>query len=155
MSKKFLTAAVAGLSIVAFSVFSFGNALALDDGSEAASEPLTSPITLCNAAKASYKQEVAATRAKGMSLQLTREEIQQSIQEIKDYRDAICDQADALTSAVKLCKEAKKNYNRDVKQARATALSLHLSRGTLKQQLRNIKDYRDLVCKEAKTERRS
>lgn len=155
MSKKFLTVAVAGLSIVAFSVFSLGNALALDDGSESDSEALTSPITLCKTAKATYKKEVAATKAKGMSLQLTKEEIQQSIQEIKDYRDAICDQAEALTSAVKLCKEAKKSYSRDVKDAKAVALSLHLSKTDLKQKLRNIKDYRDLVCKEAKTEKKS
>lgn len=160
MSKKFIAATVAGLSLLAFSVFSFSNALALShETGDMWSAPLTSPRTLCREARANYRRDVEQERAKGLSSQLPQEDIDLSIQAIKDYRMQVCAEAAALTSSVKLCKEAKKNYRRDIKDARAKGLSSSLSaeevREEIKRMIREIKDYRIKVCKEAKAEQKA
>lgn len=156
MSKKSLGAIITSLAVVFFTVFSFSNALVLaqEGGEGETSEPLTSPRELCQEAKDSYRDDVAATRAKGLSLQLPPEEVKELIQDIKDYRKKVCAEAAALTSAVKLCKEARADFNRRTQETRAKGLSSHLSKAEIRQLLKDIRDYRKKVCDEAAEERR-
>lgn len=150
MSKKFISLFVTLISLFVFSIFSLTNALALEGDSADGSAPLTSVKTLCKQAKSNYKNDVSALKAKGLSLQLSQEEIDQMIQEVKDYRKKVCTQAAGLTSAVKLCKEAKKNYSNDVKSLKAKGLSLQISKEELDKMIQDVKDYRKKVCTEAK-----
>lgn len=152
MSKKYIAAVIAGLSLLAFSIFSFSNALALNHEGDMWSVPLTSPRTLCKEAKKNYRNEVENVRAKGLSLQIPQEEINAEIRALKDYRIQICAEVAAMTSSVKLCKEAKKNYRRDVRNMRAKGLSSQLTPEEINNTVREIKDFRKKVCKEAKAE---
>lgn len=153
MSKKFIAAVVAGLSLIAFSVFSLGNAFALShEMGDMMSAPLTSSRTLCKEARANYRRDVKNIRAKGLSLQLSEEQIDAEVAAIKDYRTQICNEAAALTSPAKLCKAATKSYRRDVKNARAKGLSSQLPQEEINRMVKEIKDYRKKVCKEAKYE---
>lgn len=155
MSKKYIAAAVAGLSLLAFSIFSFSNALALNHEGDMWGLPLTSARTLCKEARANYKRNIEQERAKGLSSSLSQEDINLNIKAIKDHRKQICAEAAAMTSSVKLCKEAKKNYRRDVKDMRAKGLSSHLPQEEIKNLIKGIKDFRIKVCKEAKAEKKA
>lgn len=155
MSKKFIAATVAGLSLLAFSIFSFSNALALSHEGDGWSVPLTSAITLCKEAKKNYRRDVEAMRAKGLSSQLPQEDIDAEIKMIRDHRKQICAEAAAMTSSVKLCKEAKKNYRRDVRAMRAKGLSSQLPQEEIDSLVKGIKDFRIKVCKEAKAEQKA
>lgn len=155
MSKKVIAAAVAGISLIAFSIFSFSNAFALSHEGDGWSVPLSSARTLCRDAKKNYKNEVENIRAKGLSLQIPQEEIDAEIKALKDYRKQICAEAAAMTSSVKLCKEAKKNYRRDVRNMRAKGLSSQWTPEEINNAVREIKDFRKSVCKEAKTEEKA
>lgn len=153
MSKKYIAATVAGLSLLAFSIFSFSNALALSH-EMGGGNPLTGPkaaIQLCKTARANYKRDVENMRAKGLSSQWAPEDIDAEIRMIKDYKKQVCAEAAALTSAVKLCKEAKKNYRRDIKDIKAKPLSSGAETWLIK----NLKDFRKKVCKEAKAEQKA
>lgn len=152
MSKKVIAATVAGISLLAFSIFSFSNAFALSHEGDEWSVPLSSAITLCKDAKKNYRNEVQSIRAKGLSLQISQEEIDAEIKALKDYRKQICAEAAAMTSSVKLCKEAKKNYRRDVRNMRAKGLSSQLPQEEINNLVKGIKDFRIKVCKEAKAE---
>lgn len=152
MSKKFISLFVTLVSLFVFSVFSLTNALALEGDASGAdgSAPLTSVKALCRQAKTNYKNDVSAAKAKGLSLQLSQEEIDQMVQEIKDYRKKVCTEAAGLTSAVKLCKEAKKNYSSEVKLLKAKGLSFQLTKKEIAKMIQEVKDYRKKVCTEAK-----
>lgn len=54
-----------------------------------------------------------------------------------------------LTGGVKVCKAAKKHFKQAMENAKAKALSMHLSKKELKQALKDIKDFRKQVCLEA------
>lgn len=152
MPKKLIAGIVAGLSLLAFSIFSFSNALALSHEGDEWPTPLSSARTLCRDAKKNYKGEVENIRAKGLSSQLPQEDIDAEIRALKDYRKQICAEAAAMTSSVKLCKAAKKNYRRDLRDMRAKGLSSQWTPEEINNAVREIKDFRIKVCREAKKE---
>ncbi len=68
---------------------------------------------------------------------------------------ALADEGDVtdsvpLTTPQELCKDAKKSYFKDLKDAKAVALSLQLSADQLKAMIDNIKSYKKKACAEAK-----
>ncbi|MBI2638863.1 hypothetical protein HYW83_04720 [Candidatus Peregrinibacteria bacterium] len=160
MSKKFITGLVASMIILSMSIFSLWNAFALAQEMDMESDETPLSYTaknLCKNARANYKTDVAAVRAKGLSSQVPPGEIKYQIDAIKDYRNRICFEAKygyppPLTSARQLCKEAKADYRQRIKDIRAVGLSLHLSKEDIKQKIQAVRDYRKQVCKEAKTE---
>lgn len=160
MSKKAIASIVAILSVIAFTLFSFSNAFALqhemNEGSASPAQPLTSAKKLCKEAKKTYKNDIAAAKAKGLSLQLPPEDIKQMLKGIKDYRESICREAAGLplSSAITLCKEAKQYYKNDIASIKAKGLSLQISPEEIKQMLKEVKDYRKKMCDAAKKEKK-
>lgn len=164
MSKKFVTGLVSAIAILALSVFSLWNAFALAQEMDIGSDGMPLSFTaanFCKKARQNYQADIAAVRAKGLSTSLSAEEIKWQIDSIKDYKKRICFEAKygyppPLTSARQLCKEAKKNYRRDIKNARAKGLSTSLSTEDLNtwiaDEVKRIRDAKKQVCKEAKTE---
>jgi hypothetical protein len=76
---------------------------------------------------------------------------------IKDYKKRVCFEAKygyapPLTSARQLCKEATKNYRRDMKDARAKGLSSQLPKEEIQTMIKSIRNTKKQLCKEAKTE---
>lgn len=160
MSKKAIASIVAILSVIAFTLFSFSNAFALqhemNEGSASPAQPLTSAKKLCKEAKRSYKNEITSIKAKGLSLQIPPEEIKQMVQGVKDYRESICREAAGLplSSAVSLCKQAKQSYKNDIASIKAKGLSLHISPEEIKQMTREVKAYRKKMCDAANREKK-
>ena len=160
MSKKTLAGAVTLLAFTAFSIFSISNALALEEEMEEgeemmSSEPLTSARQLCKEATTNLPGALRAARAKGLSLQLSPEDVNQMTQSIKDYKKSICYEAKhgkpmPLSSARQLCKEATKNLARDIRNTRAKGLSLQIAPEEIREWLKGIRDYKKNVCKEAR-----
>lgn len=197
MTKKLGFTLTAVTLVIGLTLFSISNAFALDgDGQDTA--PLTSAKQLCKAAKANYNQEIKDIKAKGLSLQMTKEQLDAELNGIKEYKAQVCQEAattkktcdnqykqnitwakakglslqlskeevdqlvqeakqeqkicngDPLTSPVELCKEATKNYNKNIKDTKAKGLSLQTTKEQLANDLKFIKDYKKLVCKEAK-----
>ncbi|GEM_PF-3860777 len=160
MPRKLIAAGISVVTMFALSIFTFGNALALDDSMDATdggSAPLTA-VSLCKDVRQNYGKRVAAIRATGLSLQLSPEEIRYRIDQLKDYKKLICFEAKygyapPLTSARQLCKEAQKDYRQRIKDIRAVGLSLQLSAEDIKAKIKAVRDYRKQVCKEAKKEK--
>lgn len=164
MSKKLITGLVSAVAVLALSAFSLWNAFALAQEMDMGSDetPLSfTAANLCKKARQSYRDDIASARAKGLSSQVPPEEIKYQIEWIKDYKKRICFEAKygyppPLTSARQLCKEATKNYRRDVKNARAKGLSSSLSSEDLRtwiaDEIKRIRQSKKQVCKEAKTE---
>lgn len=159
MSKKTLAGIITLIAFMAFSIFSISNALALEEEMEGddfveSSEPLTSARQLCKEATKNLPGEVRQAKAKGLSLQLSPEDVNQMIQFAKDYKKSICYEAKygkpmPLTSARQLCKEAKKSFASQLKNAKAKGLSLQIAPEEMKVWLKGIRDYKKNICKEA------
>lgn len=158
MSKKFITGMVSAIAVLALSAFSLWNAIALAQEMDAATAP--APLTavlLCREAKANYGSRVESIHAKGLSLQLSPEDINYQVAQLKDYKKRICFEAKygyppPLTSARQLCKEAKKNLVQDIRSAKAKGLSLQIPAEDIKAQIKAIRKFKTKICKEAKTE---
>ena len=162
MLKKILALVIASLTILTLTVFSLTSVLAQDGSSTPAPQdpmcnnspapaPLSSsPRNLCREARKNYAAEVRAAKAKGLSQNLSRADIKNWIQSIKDLRNQICAEARALTSPQDVCKAAKKNYFAQVRGIKAKGLSLHLSRQEIKQMIKDIRDYTNQVCADAR-----
>lgn len=202
MSKKMSSALIAAIMVVGLMVFSIANAFALE-GAEPDGTPLTSAKQLCKELKNNYGQTIKDIKAQAISLQLSKEQVNAMIKDVKAYKKLACSEAkDAqetckelrkgykgqvawakakglsvglsedevesiiadlkmdkkfwcgkattLTSAVKLCKQAKKTYKQDAENIKAKGLSLQLSEEEIAQQLKDLKTYKNALCKEAK-----
>lgn len=157
---KGATLFISAITIIALSAFSLWNAFALAQEMDMGSDetPLSfTAANLCKKARQSYRDDIASARAKGLSSQVSPEEIKYQIEWIKDYKKRVCFEAKygyppPLTSARQLCKEAKKNYRMDIKNARAKGLSLQIPKEEIQAWIKAIRDSKKDVCKEAKTE---
>lgn len=116
--------------------------LACDEAKDAAK--------VCKELRGGYKESVAWAKAKGISLQMPEEEVQVLLDDLKMDRKYWCGKATTLTSAVKLCKQAKKTYDQNVADIQAVAISLKLSAEQVEQEISDLKNYKDTLCKEAK-----
>lgn len=154
--KRIISTVVAAIVVLAFSVFSISNALALRNSmaKEARGSASLTAVIQCKEAKARYENDVANAKAKGLSLQLSPEDVQSMVNQVKEYRKQICYEAKygtpmPLTSARQLCKEARKNFKMQIENAKANALSLQIPADQLKLQIQAIKDFRKEICAEA------
>ncbi len=205
MSKKLIFTLISIVAVISFTIFSFANALILE-GVDANGNPLTSIKQLCKDLKGNYKQQIADIKAKGLSLQLSEEDIKKQIADASNYMHLACNEvkdmtksctklrtsykkdiawaktkglslqlsqeeinqiiADlnaakkyacgkiaTLTSPVQLCSEAKKSYNKQLADIKAKGLSLQLSKEEIHQMTKDITDYKKKVCKEAATDK--
>ncbi len=142
MSKKLTFTITAIGAIIGLTIFSFANAFALE-GADAEGNPLTSVKQLCKDLKGSYEQDVAAAKAKGLSLQLSQEDIDAMVKDIKDYKNLACHE---IQEAAKICKDLKKNYKKDVKYAKAKGLSLQLTQEEIDAIIADINANRKFYC---------
>lgn len=116
--------------------------LACDEAKDAA--------VICKELKAGYKEQAAWVKAKGLSLQISEAEVKDLLNNLKVERKYWCGKATTLTSAVKLCSEAKKSYSKDKAAINAKGISLQLSQEEIDLQLKDLKNYKNKLCKEAK-----
>lgn len=118
-------------------------------------QPLTSAVQLCKDAQKSYSEDVKYAKAKGLSNQMTKDQINQLVKDVKDYKTKVCAEAKKkpkpLTSPATLCKEASKDLSKDIKNIKAKGLSTSLSKEEIAQLIKDAKDYKTKVCKESKT----
>lgn len=154
MSKKLSLTLTAIIATIGLTTFSISNAFALD-GESPDTAPLTSAKQLCKEAQKSYYADVQYTKAKGLSNQMTKEQIDQMVKDLKDYKTKVCAEAktegsQALTTAVQLCKEAQKTYGKDVQYAKAKGLSNQMTKAQINQLVKDVKDYKTKVCAESK-----
>lgn len=154
MHKKYVSLFLSGIVIGAVTMFSLSSALAFFHGwDEQTGGPLTGPVKACEAAKKNYKQGIADAKAKGLSLQLPAEEVSRMVQEIKDFRKQVCQEAkeaaSGLSSPVQLCKRAKADYKGNLETIKAKGLSLQIPKEDIAFQIKDLKDYRKQVCAEA------
>lgn len=105
---------------------------------------------ICKELRNGYKDSVAFAKAKGLSGIVTKEEQAQILNDLKINKKYWCGKATTLTSAVKLCKEAKNSYEADKAAIDAKAISLQLTQEVVDQMKKDLKDYKSKLCKEAK-----
>lgn len=134
ISKKYITAAVAAVSVLVLGTFTVANAFTLN--SERVSiAPLSSPLTICK----TLGKQVSAIRAKGLSLHLSPADIKMQVDAAKE---ACKMQKKALSSTAQICKGIGQN----IKNIRAKGLSLHLTKDDIKKQIAAMQEYRKQVC---------
>jgi hypothetical protein len=118
-------------------------------------QPLTSAVQLCKDAQKTYGKDVQYAKAKGLSNQMTKAQINQLVKDVKDYKTKVCAESKGkvspLTSAAQLCKEAQKSYYKDVQNTKAKGLSNQITKEQIDQMVKDLKDYKAKVCAEAKT----
>lgn len=95
-----------------------------------------------------YKKSVNWAKAKGLTGTITKDELAQILEELEMEKN-MCN-GDPLTSPVKLCKEASKNYLKEVKAMKAKGLSLQMTKEELQAEIDAIKSYKKAICAEAK-----
>lgn len=95
-----------------------------------------------------YKKSVEWAKAKGLTGTITKEELTQILDELEMEKN-MCN-GDPLTSPVKLCKEASKNYYKEVKAMKAKGLSSGMTKEELQAEIDAIKAYKKAICAEAK-----
>ncbi len=96
MSKKLISFLI-GLGVMAMSVFSVTNALALTVDNEMLKPvkgiPLTSALKLCKESTANLLTRIENEHATALSLHLSNEEMQRRIYVIKEYWRQVCTEA--------------------------------------------------------------
>lgn len=156
MSKKLSLTLTAIIATIGLTTFSISNAFALN-GESPDTAPLTSAKQLCQEAKDNYKKDIAEMNEKGISLQMTTEQLAIELKEILKYKNKICKEAKkevkevkALTSAVQLCQEAKDNYKKDIANMNEKGISLQMTPEQLAIELKEILKYKNKLCQDAK-----
>ena len=159
MSKKLITFLVSTFAVLMFTIFTLSNAIVLAEETDGNNQPLTTATQLCKDLKKSFLGDVKGVKAKAISQQVSKEDIQKMVNEIRAYKKLACDEAkaeaDALTSAVKICKDLKKTFLKDAKKTKAKALSTSLSKKELQVELDQIRSAKKMACDEAKFEEKA
>lgn len=160
MSKKILTTLLASAVTVALGIFTVSNAFALNYyKSYGLSYALSSqkPLSIqlgyqneCQLVKESYGTDVEKTKAKGLSVQMTKEQVQLNIDSVTEYRDTMCASAGDSDTLERLCKELKKTQGKEIKRIKAKGLSTQLSQTVIKKMVKNVKTMKKLACEKAK-----
>lgn len=147
--KKYLILGAIGVLAVAVSLFSFINALALEDYEI---EQLKQLKTECGELKKTYKASAAQIKARQKDGSLTPAQAKEELKLLNERRLFTCRGAAGgpLTSPVDNCKFAKKYYKQNTDSSKAKGLSLQLSAEDIKRELKLITDDRNYWCKWSK-----
>lgn len=102
----------------------------------------------CQKLRKGYEDNIAFANAKGLSLQLSEQEVDAIVINLKMEKKYWCGKATPLTSAAKLCREAKKSFKSDVEGIKAKGLSLQLSPEEIEMQIKDLKNYKNKICQD-------
>lgn len=142
-----LSTGIIAFSVIFFTVFSIFNAMVL-----ASHQPYPTADRECRNMRTSYGSDIAWIRAKGLSGVLNQDQIRALISDRTSRQHAACGRA-ALSSSVQMCAEATTNYAAARSAVFAKALSVHLTPADIDDELAYIRDYRMMVCDDARSER--
>lgn len=154
--RKKISILLASLTVLAFGVFTISNAFALNyydwagTGIGTQGNPLSSQVKSCKDLKANYKADVETMKAKGLSGQLSKEDMKWMVEGVKYSRDWTCLEAQDPATLARVCKSLKTDWGKEVQRIKAKGLSSQLSGDLIQEQIAVSRKYKNDLCKQAR-----
>lgn len=157
MSKRLIVSATAASLVIALGIFTISNAFAAVNFYEevayywSPSAPLsTTAVQWCKILKQNYQQDIANAKTKGLSLQLTPEQIQHMIDYVVATKDRTCLMANDRATFIRMCLALRTTQGKEVRKIKTKGLSSQLTQTQIQALIDRVTQYRNDICNKAR-----